>query len=241
MHLPQRKMNTNFLILLFPFVVSAQTNILSSYYYVDKNFSYKLELNVDSTFIYDQVTRQGATKAIGKWQQQNDTIILYNYQKPWKILYGHEAHIDTLMGSIIVELTMDTVDKVTFSEDKAIYYIDGLTVQSKFDKSKTEESKSKFRLADFEIWLDNKCQSKNLTDINNKVAFRDKIASVINLEYDNYKIKNSYSNYFLLYFSGMTLRTSPKDLQWSKWLLKDRSLVPLECNELIDYLELIKN
>ena len=212
----------------------------STYYYSDGNFSYKLELNIDSTFIYNHASRQGSTKTDGKWHQQNDTIILHNYQKPWKILYGQEAHIDTLKESIIVELTLDTTDKISFSHENVTYYIDGLKVRSKSAKSNTKESETKFRLTDFEIWLDDNCRRKHLTDINNKVEFSEKISSVINLEYDNYRINQSNSNYFLIHLSGITFPTSPKDLQWNKWLLKDRIMVPIECNRPIDYLILSK-
>jgi hypothetical protein len=224
------------LSLLFAVSMNGQhvkTDIFRNFHYESTFFVYNLILNSDSSFFYSFTnTRVGSDDTKGKWKFNGDTLILYDYSKPWTIVYGQEARIDTLKNENLVELRLDN-QIISISDKRVKYYIDGI------QKSVTNKvEKEKIKMSGIKVWVNSNCRTLNETNSLNRVFFAKETISEINLEYDTYVVNNKSSNYFILFLSNVPIDYYPKELQWDKWIIHGDLAIPIECGEAIDYLKL---
>ncbi len=227
------------LSLLFTVSINGQpvkSDMFRNFHYESSFLVYNLILYSDSSFFYSFTnTRRGSDDTKGKWKFNGDTLVLYDYSKPWSIIYGQETRIDTLKNKILVELCLDN-QVVSISDKSVKYYIDGI------QKSATNKvEKEQIKMSGIKVWVNSNCKTLNETNSLNRVFFAKETISEINLDYDTYVVNNENSNYFILYLSNIPIDYYPQELRWNKWIIQDNCAIPLECGEMVDYLKLKAN
>lgn len=224
-----------YILTIVPFLTFGQTipqNIIGTYSYSNGNFYYKLELKKDSTFAYQFSFHRGSTSSTGKWSLSKDTLFLMDYEKPWTIKQVEEITLDTLGDNSVIEVIINDTNSIHIRGDHDIY-IDGQPTKVKYD-SKTERDV----VTDFEIWVNNECNSPQLTDKFGRIKFVNKRVRTISFDYDKYLIKDPKSNYFILTLSNYPILVSPPILTWTKWVFEGDKLSPIDCNKRLDYIKL---
>ena len=229
--------NLIYILTILPFFTFGQADnksIVGTYSYSDGNFYYKLELKKDSTFTYQHSFKLGTTSSSGKWKFNKDTLLSADFEKPWRIQRVEEFVLDTLGNNTIIDVIINDTNAIHIRGDHAIY-IDGQPTKVKYD-SKTKRDV----VTEFEIWIDNECSNRQLTDKFGRTKFANKNIKTISFAYDNYIIKNPKSNYFILTLSNYPIYFSPPTLSWTKWLFTGNSLSPIDCNKQLDDIKLKK-
>ncbi len=211
-----------------------QESFIGTYSFSESGVYYKLELNNDSTFEYEHSFKLDSTISNGTWKRNNDTLILSDYEIPWTISYVEEKTIDSLKNKVLIEIKVNNTNSIKVRGDHVVY-IDGNPTSVKYDYSK-----GIYKVVEFDVWINDNCQSKRETNKKGFVEFIVDSIHKISIDYNEYAIRNKECNYFLVTLANTPIIFSPPRLKWTKWKIKKRTLIPLECNELLEYVELKK-
>jgi hypothetical protein len=71
-----KKLYALLLFLQYPIILLSQDNSSGAYYYTVNDYTYKLDLFTDSSFVRTVTHLAGITKHMGKWHQYSDTVQL---------------------------------------------------------------------------------------------------------------------------------------------------------------------
>jgi len=170
----------------------------------------------------------------GNWQINNDTLVLSNYETPWTISNVEEKFIDSLNSKTVIKIKVNDTSSVKFRGDY-ILYIDGNPTSVKYDYSKAE-----YTVKDFDVWINGNCQDIRKTNDTGIVKFDTDSVSKISIDYNEYHAQIEGSNYFVLTLANFPILVSPPTLKWTKWIINNNELIPLECGELLEYIKLEK-
>lgn len=223
------------LIPLLTFGQSEETKGVESFSYSDGWFYYRLDLSDDSTFTYEHSFKLGSTSSKGKWQINNDTLILSNDEKPWTISSVEEKYIDTLKNTSLIELKVNDTSTVNTRRDRVNFYIDGELTSGKYYFSTAE-----YMVNNFDVWINGDCQNKRRSNEKGMVLFEKDSISQISIDFHDYHVQNLGSNYFVLTLNQLPILLSPPTLKWTKWKMNTNELIPIECGQLLDYIKLKK-
>ena len=226
---------TIYILIILPLLSFGQTDInlvIGTYKSDDEKFHYKLELNDDSTFLYHMSFPRGSTSSTGKWSLKKDTIILYNYAKPFVIKTVEERHIDSLHRSSIVNIgcNFDT-NGIHIRENCCTVYLNG---KPTIFKPMTGWSGTPY----FNFWINDNCEKILITDKSGQIKLSKSKIKKISFDYDNYTIKDLRCNYFIVTLDNAPLHISPPTLTWTKWILTGDSLSPIDCKRILNYIVL---
>ena len=226
-----------YILIIIPILTFGQKNkskLFESYSYSDGRFYYRLDLNNDSTFTYEFSFKLGSTMSKGNWGIINDTLVLSKYETPWTISNVDEKFIDTLENKTLIEIKVDDTSSVKIRGDHALY-IDGNPTSVKYNYSKGE-----YMVKDFDVWINGNCKDIRKTNEIGIVQFDTESVSKISIDYNDYYIQSDGNNYFVLTIPNFPILVSPPTLKWTKWIIKNNELIPLECDELLDFIKLKK-
>lgn len=207
---------------------------IETYVESDGNFYYRLDLFSDSTFKYEHSFELGSTMSNGRWTKKNDTLTLYDYEVPWKVENIEEKHIDTLKNMTLVKVIMnDTI----FKNLRGNYdiYIDGHPTNVKHN-----HSNQSFDFYDFEVWINDDCKTKIKTNEQGVAEFKTENVTQLQIAYNDYIVKYSKSNYFILTLSNFPILASPPTLSWKSWKIQGNEIRPIECGQTLEYITLTK-
>lgn len=224
-----------YILLLTPFLTFGQNNqknINGTYSFSESGFYYKLDLNNDSTFKYEQSFNLGSTSSKGNWERSNDTLILSDYEIPWTISHVEEKTIDSLKNRVLIEIKVNDTNSIKIRGDHVVY-IDGNPTSVIYDYLKEI-----YKVRDFDVWINDNCRMKRQTNNKGFVEFTVDSIGKISINYNEYLIRNKECNYFLVSLANTPIIFSPPILKWTRWKIKKQILIPLECNELLDNIEL---
>ncbi|MCO5267490.1 MAG: hypothetical protein M9897_01170 [Brumimicrobium sp.] len=180
--------------------------------------------------MYQESFKLGTTSSTGKWILSKDTLILTDYKKPWTIKQVEEFVLDTLGDNSVVEVIINDTNAIHIRGDHRIY-IDGQLTKVKYN-SRTKRDV----VTDFKIWVNDECNTPQLTDKFGRIKFVKKKIRTISFDYDRYSIKDSNSNYFIMTLTNYPIYISPPTLTWTKWVFIGNSLSPLDCGKQLDYI-----
>jgi hypothetical protein len=93
---------------------------------------------------------------------------------------------------------------------------------------------------DFTVWINGDCNMTQLTDSLGRIFFTLTNTSWLNIIYDDYKIKDIRSNYFVITLNTFPLWLSPPTLLWRKWVVNGNTISPVECDKKLDHIVLKK-
>ncbi len=185
-------------------------NVLVAYQYAQYGFHCRIDFFEDYTFVYKQSSKLGSTKSTGNWRFVKDTFKLFNYQIPWRILSVTERKADTINGKSVVKVV--TAKDSTTAED--VY--------------------------DFPVWVNNNCKNRISTSQTGLAIFNTINITDISIDYNEYKVKDTASNYFVLTISCFPIYSSPGELQWKYWKKEGKVIHPIECGHIIPNLTLVE-
>lgn len=102
-----------FVSILFPLIAFGQSNLphlTGTYQVAIEGFFYQLELKKDSTFTYTHSFELGGTTDVGNWRAVHDTLVLFNFTRPWPVCDVIEKRIDSLQNKVLVEIKFEKYD-----------------------------------------------------------------------------------------------------------------------------------
>lgn len=219
---------------LLAFAQKENRKSLETYLKSDGNFYYQLDLCSDSTFKYEHSFELGATKSEGRWTKKNDTLMLYDYDVPWKIESVEEKYVDTIAKKTIVKVILNDTSAINIPKNYDIY-IDGQQSNVRYDHSTKTNN-----VYDFEVWINSDCKTKIKTNKLGVAEFNTKDINEIHLAYNSYSVINPKSNDFTLTISNYPIFTSPPTLKWTIWTIQGQEIKPIECGQTLKHITLTK-
>lgn len=198
-------------------------------------FYYELDLKSNGSFEWQHSFSLGSTSSKGRWQVVNDTLKLLDYAKPWTIQIVEEFKVDSLENGTMMIFKLPNGYWTTENKREGNhYYIDGKKVEVNYDPSKLP-----LILDNFHFWINNDCQQEYKTDSLGKAQL-EMTPKSIQFDYSKYEIKDPGSNLIIITINQFPLYVSPPTLYWTEWILDDNGLKPIECNAILNHLQLKK-
>ncbi len=171
-----------------------------------------LELYEDYTFYYKSGFKSGTTTSRGNWRLVGDTLKLFNYYKPWRILRVEEYKVDS--GLLKTWVHVVVADGVT---DEPVDTRTGKTLQTEGVRS-------------FVVWAADYCESMVQTGQDGIAILEGIHHKKLQFEHDEYYVQDSNCNYFQVLLSGYPIIVSPPTLVHSRWYVKpDGGIIPIGC------------